>query len=88
MKNNKAFMETIVTFASLWGATMCYNKMSQKSIDNMIAREMERYESNELVTMFIEWTEEYKKNEKDEDIVDFFDEKIKSIVNNETINWG
>lgn len=68
--------DLIVQFAILWGEKMagpCSSKEKE------IVEEMKRYDSEELLSIFSAWAEEYNKTDAI-DTIDFFEEKLTDLI--------
>lgn len=71
MKNN---MDLIVTFAKLWGIYTADHRTNKKTY-----RELESYDSEELLELLSAWAEEFIEGER-EDTCDFFEAKVTSHI--------
>ena len=71
MKNN---MDLIVTFAKLWGIYTADNRTNKKTY-----RELEAYDSEELLELLSVWAEEFIEGEYD-DTCDFFETKVSHLI--------
>lgn len=70
-------MDLVIQYAILWGMYIG-SAMTVEETEN--AKQMKQWDSVELLDLFYKWKDEYLKQDKIEDSVDFFNEKLKALI--------
>ena len=69
--------DVVVQFARLWGQREAWWTSSVEEED--IQKELKEWDSQEMYEILVKWAEEYLAGDQ-EDTVEFFDEKVKSLI--------
>ena len=76
----KSTAEIVVMFAKLWGIkTADFGWVGRNSEDEYNLREMESWDSEELLTLLTRWAVEYEQSNI-EDAVEFFEGKLETLL--------
>jgi hypothetical protein len=78
MRRIKTMNDIIVQFARLWGM---HEATVLTAEDEDISDELKQWDSEELYSLLKKWSDEYEKCTDDIDTVEFFELKVKELMN-------
>ena len=70
-------MDIVIQFAKLWGIEIADSRCNENKY-----RKMESYDSSDLLDLLLSWKNDYIHDENADDTVDFFNNKLNSLLNN------